>query len=72
MVLMKVIEYGHQQIRCGKCRSLLQFDICDVEYNKDANNHFITCPVCKKEIIVPELQIYRLTPRDAMRDGDDT
>lgn len=63
---MKIIEYGHQQIRCPKCRSLLQFDICDVDYSKENDSYYITCPVCAKEISVPELTVYHMAPKEAM------
>lgn len=61
---MKVIEYGHQRIRCNKCFSLLQFDIWDVQRNEVNDAYFVNCPVCSKNVSVPALEVYQMTSKE--------
>ncbi|MBR5091271.1 MAG: hypothetical protein IK093_17740 [Ruminiclostridium sp.] len=56
--MIEVIKYGtRKEITCPKCGSLLAYTAEDVQISGDytlPNRYCIDCPVCNKEIIVPD------------------
>ena len=58
-VFVKVLSYRHikpRQVFCHHCGAELEYLYTDVK-TKNGNKHYITCPVCGKNIIVPKFEI---------------
>lgn len=52
---MRILERGEDRVyikRCGRCDSLIEFEITEVAYNPIFGRSETSCPLCKQRILL--------------------
>lgn len=52
---MRILERGEDRVyikRCGRCDSLIEFEITEVEYDSIFGRCETSCPLCKQRILL--------------------
>ena len=66
--MVKKIASLKGQIDCPNCFSLLEWDSID-DIKWVAGNRYITCPICKQNLILKDDVDYWITSEDGSEDG---
>ncbi len=66
--MVKKIASLKGQIDCPNCFSLLEWDSID-DIKWVAGNRYITCPICKQNLILKDNVDYWITSEDGSEDG---
>ena len=66
--MVKKIASLKGQIDCPNCFSLLEWDSID-DIKWVAGNRYITCPICKQNLILKDNIDYWITSEDGSEDG---